>query len=302
MTSSVNFNGEHMTQLANIQIPDKRMLDPFLAKLVNKLALDNPQWIFSWRKASDSASPWPLVTQKDAEGNVIRAPDGFEYLRGINVVEQGERLGILRVVLRYGGRSTTPVYQIESWRIEAQRGHRNATTTEKFDIAVRKVKKNFVRMNHDEMMGKAEEAIRNGVYGTLRELREPIYRTSLIKDTVALQKYVFCEVRGLPIPDDIRIPIEAVFESDKYEEHMARFELANEIEVHQSADNMVYVVNQGGLYLCKTQAISDIMTLDFDSLPVAWQERIAVLQLMEDHEVVRDVGYRYNATHFFIIA
>ena len=291
-----------MTQLANIQLPDKRVLDPFLEKLVRKLALDHPQWTFSWKKPNDSTSPWPLVTQKDAEGNVIRAPDGFEYLRGVNVIEQGERLGRIFVNLRFGGRGTTPVYQIESWRIEISRGHRNATTTEKFDIAVRKVKKNFVRMNHDEMMGKAEEAIRNGVYGTLRELREPIYRTSLVKDTVALQKYVFCEVRGLPIPDDIRIPIEAVFESDKYEEHMARFELANEIEVHQSADNMVYVVNQGGLYLCKTQAISDIMTLDFDSLPVAWQERIAVLQLMEDHEVVRDVGYRYNATHFFIIA
>lgn len=299
MTSSVNFNGEHMTQLANIQIPDKRMLDPFLAKLVNKLALDHPQWTFSWKKPNENTSPWPLVTQKDAEGNVIKAPDDCQYLRAINVVEQGERLGRIWVNLRYG-RSTTPVYQIESWRIESSRGHRNATTTEKFDIAVRKAKKNFVRMNHDEMMGKAVDAIRNGIHGTLRELREPIYRMSLIKDNVALQKYVFCEVRGLPLPDDIRIPIEAIFESDKYEEHMARYELANEIDVHQSADNMVYVVNTGGLYLCKAQ--DDIMTLDFDSLPVAWQERIAVLQLMEDHEVVRDVGYRYNSTHFYIIA
>lgn len=289
-----------MTQLANIQIPDRRMLDPFLAKLVNKLALDHPQWIFSWKKASDSSSPWQLVTQKDAEGNVIKAPEGFEYLRGVNVVEQGERLGTLRIGLRYGGRSTTAIYQIESWRIDSQRGHRNATSTEKFDIAVRKAKKHFVRMNHDEMMNKAVEAIRDGIYGTLRELREPIYRMSLVKDTVALQKYVFCKVRGLPIPDDIRILIETIFESDKYEEYMAKYELSNEIDVHHSAENMVYVVNHGGLYLCKAQ--DDIMTLDFDSLPVAWQERIAVLQLMENHEVVRDVGYRYNATHFYIIA
>jgi ribosomal protein S8 len=289
-----------MTQLANIQIPDRRMLDPFLAKLVNKLALDHPQWIFSWKKPNDNSSPWPLVTQKDAEGNVIKAPDDCQYLRVINVVEQGERLGKIWVNLRYGGRSTTPVYQIESWRIESSRGHRNATTTEKFDIAVRKAKKNFVRMNHDEMMGKAEEAIRNGIGGTLRELREPIYRTSLVKDTVGLQKYVFCMVRGLPIPDEIRTTVETIFASVKYEEHMSQFELANEIDVHQTADNMVYVVNTSGLYLCKAQ--DDIMTLDFDSLPVAWQERIAVLQLMEDHEVVRDVGYRYNSTHFYIIA
>jgi len=288
-----------MTQLANIQIPDKRMLDPFLEKLVHKLALDHPQWTFSWKKANENSSRWPLVTQKDAEGNNIQAPDDFQYLRVIHVVEQGERLGKIWVNLRYG-RSTTPVYSVESWRIKSSRGAQNATTTEKFDIAVRKVKKNFVRMNHDEMMGKAESSIHAGIYGTLRDLREPIHRTSLVKDTVGLQKYVFCIVRGLPIPDEIRTTVETVFASEKYEEHMSRYELGNEIEAHQTADNMVYVVNQGGLYLCKAQG--DIMTLDFDSLPVAWQERIAVLQLMEDHEIVRDVGYRYNATHFFIIA
>jgi len=299
MTSSVNFNGEHMTQLANIQIPDKRMLDPFLEKLVHKLALDHPQWTFSWKKANENSSRWPLVTQKDAEGNNIQAPDDFQYLRVIHVVEQGERLGKIWVNLRYG-RSTTPVYCVESWRIKSSRGAQNATTTEKFDIAVRKVKKNFVRMNHDETMGKAESSIHAGIYGTLRDLREPIHRTSLVKDTVGLQKYVFCIVRGLPIPDEIRTTVETVFASEKYEEHMSRYELGTEIEAHQTADNMVYVVNQGGLYLCKAQG--DIMTLDFDSLPVAWQERIAVLQLMEDHEIVRDVGYRYNATHFFIIA
>jgi len=289
-----------MTQLANIQIPDKRILDPFLAKLVNKLALDNPQWTFSSKKPNENVSPWPLVTQRDAEGNNIKAPDDCQYLRLVNVTEQGERLGRIWVNLRYSRSGSVPVYQVESWRIESQRGNRNVTSTEKFDIAVRKVKKNFVRMNHDEMMGKAEEAIRNGVYGTLRELREPIYRTSLVKDTVALQKYVFCMVRGLPIPDEIRTTVETTFASEKYEEHMSRYELGNEIEEHQQANNMVYVVSHGGLYLCKAQ--EDIMTLDFDSLPVAWQERIAVLQLMEDHEVVRDVGYRYNATHFYIIA
>jgi len=288
-----------MTQLANIQIPDKRMLDPFLEKLVHKLALDHPQWTFSWKKANENSSRWPLVTQKDAEGNNIQAPDDFQYLRVIHVVEQGERLGKIWVNLRYG-RSTTPVYCVESWRIKSSRGAQNATTTEKFDIAVRKVKKNFVRMNHDETMGKAESSIHAGIYGTLRDLREPIHRTSLVKDTVGLQKYVFCIVRGLPIPDEIRTTVETVFASEKYEEHMSRYELGNEIEAHQTADNMVYVVNQGGLYLCKAQG--DIMTLDFDSLPVAWQERIAVLQLMEDHEVVRDVGYRYNAAHFYIIA
>jgi len=289
-----------MTKLANIQIPDKLILDPFLEQLVNKLALDNPQWVFSWKKTNEMSSPWPMQSKKDAEGNNIKAPDGLQYLRAVYVFEQSERLGKLSIGLRYSRSGSVATYYIESWRIENQRGARNGTYTEKFDIAVRKAKKNFVRMNHDEVMKKGEGYIKDGIFSTLRELREPIYRTSLIKDTVGLQKYVFCMARGLPIPDEIRNSLEDVFRSEKYELHMANYELAIEMGTQINSDSMVYVINEGGRYLCK--ANDDIMYLEFDSLPVAWQERIAVLQLMEDHEVVRNVGYRYNSTHFYIIA
>lgn len=288
-----------MTKLANIQIPDKLILDPFLEKLVHKLALDNPQWVFSWKKPNESVNPWPIQSKKDAEGNVIKAPEGFQYLRAVIVTEQGERLGRLFTNLRYSRRGGAPVYVVESWRIDRQRGDRNATYTEKFDIAVRKAKKNFVRMNHDEMMSKGETSIRDGLWTTLRELREPIYRMSLVKDTVGLQKYVFCVVRGLPIPDDIRHTVEDVFQSEKYKTHMSNYELANEMELKTDT---VYVVDEGGRYLCKRKDEDEIKAMAFDDLPVPWQERIAVLQLMQDHEVVRDVGYRYNSTHFYIIA
>jgi len=288
-----------MTKLANIQIPDNRILDPFLEKLVHKLALDNPQWVFSWKKPNESVNPWPIQPKKDAEGNVIKAPEGFQYLRAVIVTEQGERLGRLFTNLRYSRSGSAPVYVVESWRIDRQRGDRNATYTEKFDIAVRKAKKNFVRMNHDEMMGKGETAIRDGLWTTLRELREPIYRTSLVKDIVGLQKYVFCVVRGLPVPDDIRHAIEDVFQSEKYKTHMSNYELANEMELKTGT---VYVVDEGGRYLCKRKDEDEIKAMAFDDLPVPWQERIAVLQLMQDHEVVRDVGYRHNSTHFYIIA
>ena len=41
--------------------------------------------------------------------------------------------------------------------------------------------------------------------------------------------------------------------------------------------------------------------MTYEEMPIPWQERIAVLQLITDGELVRDTGYRMNETHFRII-
>ena len=289
-----------MTQLVNIQIPDNRILDPMLADLVRKLALDKPQWVFSWKKSNEWNYNNPLINKLDADGNKVEAPEDMQFLRRVRVLEGGEQLGSLSVSYRYG-RSTTYVYDIESWRIEKQRGHRNVTSTEKLDIAVRKAKKLFAKMDYAEIMNKADTAIRTGMYTSLRELKNPIDRSSLIKDEVMLQKYVFCEVRGLPMPDSIKRPIRELFESPKYEEHMSQYELAVETELMFSRGQMTSVAVHNGLYLYKDANTDELHAVEFDQMSEAWQNRIAVLQLMADHEVVRDVGYRYNDTNFHIV-
>ncbi len=289
-----------MTQLVNIQIPDNRILDPMLADLVRKLALDKPQWIFSWKKSNEWNYNNPLINKLDADGNIVEAPEDMQFLRRVRVLEGGEQLGALSVGYRYG-RCTTYVYDIESWRIEKQRGHHNVTSTEKLDIAVRKAKKLFAKMDYAEIMNKADTAIRTGMYTSLRELKNPIDRSSLIKDEVMLQKYVFCEVRGLPMPDSIKRPIRELFESPKYEEHMSQYELAVETELMLSRGQMTSVAVHNGLYLYKDANTDELHAVEFDQMSEAWQNRIAVLQLMADHEVVRDVGYRYNDTNFYIV-
>jgi hypothetical protein len=289
-----------MTQFANIQLPDNRILDPMLDELVRKLALDNSNWIFSWKRHDQWNYNNAMGNKRNADGDLITAPDGKQFLRRVNVIAGGEQLGTISVSHRYG-RKNTDTYDIESWRIEKQRGSRHVTSTEKLDIAVRKIKKLFVKMDYAEIMNKADTAIRTGMYTSLRELKNPIDRSSLIKDEVMLQKYVFCEVRGLPMPDSIKRPIRELFESPKYEEHMSQYELAVETELMFSRGQMTSVAVHNGLYLYKDANTDELHAVEFDQMSEAWQNRIAVLQLMADHEVVRDVGYRYNDTNFYIV-
>jgi len=290
----------HMTQFVNIQLPDNRVLDPMLDELVRKLALDNPQWVFSWKKPSEWNYNHAMGKKRNADGDLISAPDGKQFLRRVNVIAGGEQLGTISVSHRYG-RKNTDTYDIESWRIENQRGARHVTSTEKVDIAVRKIKKLFVKMNYDEIFDKADKEVRNGVFHAFRELKAPIARAVMIKDEVALQKYVFCVVRNLPIPDGINRPIRDIFESPKYEEHMASYELAVEMEATNASNLMTTVCMHNGLYLYRDKQSDNLAAMEFDQLSEAWQNRLAVLQLMQDEEIVRDVGYRYNDTNFYIV-
>lgn len=285
-----------MSNYANVRLPEGRLIDPFLKALVDKLALSNPKWTFTTNKDSsyDKAIGFKYG---DPTGN---APDGFSYTRTIIVREEGEMLGQVSVDGGYRRNSYRPLYEIKSWRIQNFRGGLNTTRTEKLDIAARKVKKSFVRMDNTEFITKAEDAVKTGLWNAVRMLRRPIIDRNLIKDIVYLQKWAYCTVRNLPVPVEINKQIRETFESAQFEKAMSEYELATDFDNMSTFNNMRVVAEKDGHYVFKDEH-DVIMTLEYESLPQAWQERIAVLQLMEDNELVRDVGYRYNDKNFMIV-
>ena len=80
---------------------------------------------------------------------------------------------------------------------------------------------------------------------------------------------------------------------------MGEYFLAREMVGHHQRDMRVVVAMGGNQYLFKDDEYN-LLCLDFDTLPERMQNNISVLHLMQDNEIVRDVGYRYNSTHFYI--
>jgi hypothetical protein len=62
----------------------------------------------------------------------------------------------------------------------------------------------------------------------------------------------------------------------------------------------VSVVVYNNAFLIRSST-GDTAYKSFDELPESMQNAISVLQLMEDGEVVDDVGYRHDDTHFLIV-
>lgn len=292
-----------MTNFVNVRVPEKILLDPELKILVDTLAVDHPKWVFEVRE-NDKPSTYARTVRfayntSEEVQKLNTAPDNHKFVRTIDVKHDGELLGRLLVDSTYSRKhDKTWRYGIQSWRVENQRGARNTTYTIKLDMAVRHVKKNFKPMDHREAYEKAGEAIFSGFHEATRNLVYPIQSMRLLKSSEGLQAYALAKALGEEITSPDLLDIERQLKSDSYKQAMAEYFLAREMQLDHLKNLAIVVATGGNHFLFRDD--EQLLHLDFDQLPERMQNNISVLQLMQDNEMVRDVGYRHNSTHFYI--
>ena len=296
MTSSTNSNGKHMStsNYSSIHIDhDDFLLDPSFTDYVVKVAMAKPEWILRQQKVDKDNSHWyhhgsPLVGQRpDSETR--------KYLRALDVIENDEKLGEIGVTRVYH-RAHSTEYTTTSWRIQKTRGSRETKNTTKLDVALRNCKKFLVSKKLDEWLKVETPDVEVGYRRALSDLRNPICYGHLVKDHSTLQQYMYCIANDKPIPQALADKVLPQLRKPAYEKAMAEFELANYME-----DKKTLVVIRVGNYYLFEDEFKVIVKLSFEQLPISMQEKLAVLQLMESGEVVRDVGYRHHKGGNFLI-
>jgi hypothetical protein len=291
-------------QLANVIIKDGYVIDPMLAELITPLALAMPSYTFTTRTMDDTQFvhyAYPVALKARS----VQAPEGKKFMRRLFVFCEDENMGELSVDTRYSRSSGTDlVWEIKSWRICNERGDRSTTKTTKVDVAKRAVKKYFLPKGLDEVLENSKDVLYNCDRALVR-LASDISRNALFKNHSDLQEYVYHQLMGQEIPIQLKQRVETKMTSDKYHKAMSEFDLAASMDVRK--DKLLVIRHKGG-YLYKepvshAEHLTEMVTRfqSFEELPSLWQDRMAVLQLMEDEEVVRDVGYRHNDTHFVIL-
>ena len=292
-----------MTNFVNIRLANDELLDPMLKLLVDKLAMDNPRWVFTKQRenVTKRSIAWSYrMTEEEQKAH--EAPDGFHYVRNIKVTHNDEQLGAVMVdelYSRRGGSHQHWQYGVKSWRVEKSRGARDITYTTKMDMAVRHVKKLFKPMDHNETYNKAQDVLLSKFNDAAATLMYPIKTMSAIKSGTALQAYALLKALGEPIESPDLLEIERQLQSDAFKQAMGEYFLAREMASHHQRDMRVVVAMGGNQYLFKDDEYN-LLCLDFEHLPERMQNNISVLHLMQDNEIVRYVGYRYNSTHFYI--
>ena len=287
-----------MTQFNNIRLPSDTILDPLLVPLVDKLALDKPKWIFkakSTNKHGRHRHSDPVF-----EGDKLTA--NIKYTREVDVFENDEELGTIGVDWTHRrGQSQRYHWTVESWRIDRQRGSANTKTSMKMDIIVREAKKIFKPKGLTELMATAKPRISSAWYSAVREFTAPFERLQGIKSNTDLQLYAFCLANNRAVDMNKFAHLLKQLRSPEFETMIANYELGRQMEDQVTNDNVLDVVIHDGMFVVAEPNNDVPRRMAYEEMPIPWQERIAVLQLVSDGELVRDTGYRVHETWYRII-
>lgn len=289
--------------LANIHLNDGISLDPDLAAVVEKLALKHPSWVFKNSAVpNDNPSEYSSKHTSRWYQNPVALSNatGKRYVRTVAVLQDGLAAGRITVDRDYSRRATQNWrYEIYSERIDNGRKG-NKLTTRDAGVAIRTINKYFLAPSLSEMLHKAVGAAHGNLDGALRDLERPIERGQYCPNIEVMQLTLYNLLKGVPFDErDIREKLL----SDKYEAALANYELARQMRACKST--MLGIIAFRGQYVFTRDGDPDVekvaTTATFEELPQAWQEKIAVLQLMQDNELVLDVGYRENESTFLIV-
>ena len=287
-----------MTQFTNIRVPSNCILDPLLVPLANKLALDKPSWVFKAKSTNKHGSHRfsdPIFEGDKLVGNT-------KYVREVDVFENDEELGTIGVEWAHRrGVAQRYVWFVESWRIDRQRGSANTKTSMKMDIIVREAKKIFKPKGLTELMATAKPRISSAWYSAVREFTAPFERLQGIKSNTDLQLYAFCLANNRAVDMNKFAHLLKQLRSPEFETMIANYELGRQMEDQVTNDNVLDVVIHDGMFVVAEPNNDVPRRMAYEEMPIPWQERIAVLQLVSDGELVRDTGYRVHETWYRII-
>ena len=289
-----------MTAFVNIRMTSEKVLiDPYLKALVDKLIMLNPKFVFSQPKqVSEFEYDASFNYSKPKEKH--KAPDDCKYIRTMSVYEDNEKVGVVGV--DQDGRSDTGyIYTVSNWRIDKSRGRRNTTTTKKMDVAIRECKKTFKKRNILELYEKGQDDATTACNRAIRDLTNPITNSQLLRNSTGIQLVAYCMANNLPFDNKELITLHDKLKSEEYGEAVDKYLLAMEV----SRANKMAVIDVGGRFAYKAmveeQPDVQLITKEYEELSQSMQDKIAVLQLMQDNEMVRDVGFRAKAGMFLIL-
>lgn len=289
-----------MTAFVNIRMTSEKVLiDPHLKVLVDRLIMLNPKLVFAQPKQV-SEFEYDASFNYSKPKEKYKAPEDCKYIRTMSVYEDNEKVGVVGV--DQDGRSDTGyIYTVSNWRIDKSRGRRNTTTTKKIDVAIRECKKTFKKRNILELYEKGQDDATTACNRAIRDLTNPITNSQLLRNSTGIQLVAYCMANNLPFDNKELITLHDKLKSEEYGEAVDKYLLAMEV----SRANKMAVIDVGGRFAYKAmveeQPDVQLITKEYEELSQSMQDKIAVLQLMQDNEMVRNVGFRAKAGMFLIL-
>jgi hypothetical protein len=247
----------------------KRKINKYLHDTLFPLVLAKPNWIFTITDHGVWKTEAIATKVTISEGGEMLGSIGVEYCRsGYKLVVKNER-------------------------IDAKRERGSGYRTESSEKALLAIRKHFYRLGTSERLDK----VRDEAEAVLGRARSNISwdvnrrRAELMEDSEEFTKAHMEQYLA-------EFPSRAQYK-DKYYEIMEVCMIIDNVKDLFDKGEALVVVLESDRYIV-VQGKGEPQTYTNDTLPYYMREKIGMLKLVEDHQMVRDVGCRVKADAFVI--
>jgi hypothetical protein len=291
-------------QLSNVHIRGVGIeLEPTFKEFINKLALAKPEWVFT----HDSVQDEHYAVSRSMEKG-LQPQDGYKFATRMHVEQNNRFLGSLRIernVSQNFGKRWCLVVSSENIR-NSRRG--TSTKTTNMLVALRNAKTYLVCPSLSKVVHEAVSQAWGGYISALSRLRQPIARGHYVKDWGKAQILLNAFVRGQQPDAAILSAFSDEMHTARFEEALAQFMLAEHMETLPQGMIAMHLMDGCYAFFLGGEALKPLEEVEktepqlvpFEALPEDWQNKLAVLQLLTNGEVVKDVGFRLAADSFVI--
>lgn len=291
-------------QLSNVNVRgDGVLIEPTFKEFVDKLALAKPEWTFTFDYTKDRRY---ITTRCMQQGR--QAPEDVEYATRMSVMQNNRHLGVLGIQRNVSGDADKKwSLTVTSEHIQGRRG--NTTKTVNMASAIRNAKTYLKCPSLGKVVYEKASDVVNRYSNALNRLEITIERGHLLPSREGAQILLNAFVRNQTPDARLLSEFSEAMHNPKFESALSEYMLAQ--HMRHLPQGTIPICLMEGLYafftdneLLESQSKaekSEPQLVPFEALPLEWQNRLAVLQLMENNEVVKDVGYRVDADNFLIV-
>jgi hypothetical protein len=294
-------------QLSNVHVlGEKVLLEPTLEEFVNKLALARPEWTFTF----DYAKAKYHTVSKSMQHNQL-APDDCAYVTRMDVTQNSRHLGVVSIQ-RNVTRDQTKKWclTVASDNVAHSRQRGGTTKSTNMVTAIRNAKTYLKCPSLGKVVYEHATDTWERYDNALHKLEMTIARGHLVPSLEGSQILLNALVRNQTPNPVLLSQFSAAMHNPKFENALSEYMLAQHMRCLVQGTIPIHLMEGLYAFFADNELLrgprevaekSEPQLVPFEALPLEWQNNLAVLQLMEDGEVVKDVGYRKDADNFVIV-
>jgi hypothetical protein len=258
-------------------------------------------------KADDDClkTEYSYKDETDEQGNTKMKQTRTTFIHKVKVFQDGEELGAVSMSERYHQGNKERVYGVHSFRINKERGDREATLTKNLKVALRTIKKVLVSRADDELTTLLWDKVESHLHSLVNQSRSHVtYSTDASNEVFNLAMLAYqARIKGeatLTIPSALK----SVKDSKNHDKNCETFTTSSFLH-EQLKSNAGYAVksypNSSFVVLrLVDRAIKKYAS--FDLLPEDVQGKLAMFKLLNVDEPYAHLGCKFSEDIIYVVA